>query len=216
VTNRLEIFCGTADDLIPTRKTLLSRLKNWSDQESWNDFFNTYWRLIYSIALKAGLTKEEAEDVVQETVISVCKSMPQFRYNREAGSFKGWLLKLTRWRIRDQFRRRLPDAVFHEDVSETEIWSESAIEVAEPSGAGLEEVWDQEWERNLLNAALEEVKRQVNPQDFQMFDLNVLQKVPATKVGTLLNVNAGRVHLAKHRISALLRKAMGRLEKSYF
>ena len=49
----------------PTRRSLVNRLRNRSDQESWREFFNTYWKLIYAVALKAGLTDQEAEDVVQ-------------------------------------------------------------------------------------------------------------------------------------------------------
>src|SRR5882757_5840711 len=87
------------NELIPTRQSLLSRLKDWNDQESWKVFFDTYWRLIYGAALKAGLNDAEAQDVVQETVVSVLKSMGSFDYNTEKGSFKGWLLRLTSWRI---------------------------------------------------------------------------------------------------------------------
>jgi len=35
------------DELIPTRQSLLGRLKDWEDQASWREFFDTYWRLIY-------------------------------------------------------------------------------------------------------------------------------------------------------------------------
>src|SRR5438477_9156148 len=94
------------DELIPTRASLLGRLKDWKDEESWRVFFETYWKLIYNAARKAGLTDAEAQDVVQETVISVSKSIPTFDYDAEGGSFKSWLLLLTRWRITDQFRRR--------------------------------------------------------------------------------------------------------------
>ena len=61
------------DELIPTRTTLIHRLKNWQDQSSWQDFFDTYWKLIYGVAIKGGLTKTEAQDVVQETMLSVAK-----------------------------------------------------------------------------------------------------------------------------------------------
>ena len=56
---------------IATRASLLVRLKDREDQASWQEFFDTYWRLIYSVATKAGLNDAEAQDVVQETVISV-------------------------------------------------------------------------------------------------------------------------------------------------
>src|SRR5437016_3792444 len=93
------------DKLLPTRWTLIERLKNWDDQESWRQFFDTYWKLIYGVAIKSGLTHPEAQDVVQESVISVCKSMHNFKADPAYGSFKACLLNLTRWRITDQVRK---------------------------------------------------------------------------------------------------------------
>src|SRR6185436_12392495 len=108
------------DDLIPTRYSLLSRLQNWDDQESWKDFFDTYWRLIYSVAINSGLNEAEAQDVVQETVICVAKDVQKFKRDRAKGSFKGWLRNLTRWRIRDQLRNRLPGQTESGEASDEE------------------------------------------------------------------------------------------------
>src|SRR5438477_4723460 len=97
------------DSFIPTRKSLLTRLKNWDDQEGWKEFFETYWRLICSVANKSGFNDAEAQDIVQETVISVAKKMRRFKYDPAIGSFKAWLLLVTRSRIAEHFRRkRLP------------------------------------------------------------------------------------------------------------
>ena len=59
------------NEFLPTRWSLLSRLKAWDDQQSWREFFDAYWKLIYSTALKAGLTHAEAQGVVQKTVIAI-------------------------------------------------------------------------------------------------------------------------------------------------
>src|SRR5207244_2384698 len=93
-------------DLIPTRHSLLNRLKDWSDQASWQDFFDTYWQLIYNVAVKAGLSDAEAQDVVQETVIAVARKIGEFKTAPAHGSFSAWLMQLTRWRIADQRRKR--------------------------------------------------------------------------------------------------------------
>src|SRR5262245_28103531 len=74
------------DELLPTRWSLLSRLKNWDDQASWQEFFDTYWKLIYGVAIKAGLTDAEAQDVVQETVITVAKNLEQFKMDPSRGA----------------------------------------------------------------------------------------------------------------------------------
>src|SRR5579862_2503400 len=94
-----------AAEWLPTRESLLTRLKDWEDQEGWREFVETYGNLIYRTAIKSGLNREEAEDVVQDTLLNVSKSIRDFEYRRE-GSFKYWLLQLIRWRIADQFDRR--------------------------------------------------------------------------------------------------------------
>lgn len=79
------------EKLLPTRSSLLNRLRDWEDQASWRDFFNTYCKFINGVAIKSGLSDSEAEDVVQETVLSVAKKMPEYVYDPARCSFKGWL-----------------------------------------------------------------------------------------------------------------------------
>src|SRR5262245_33909640 len=93
-------------DSIPTRHSLLARMKDWEDQKSWQDFFDIYWKLIYSVAIQLGLTHSEAQEVVQETFLSVAKNIGEFKRDPALGSFKSWLLVITRRRIADQFRKR--------------------------------------------------------------------------------------------------------------
>src|SRR6185369_14809509 len=83
------------DELAPTRHTLLERLRDLDDHASWQEFFDTYWKLIYCAAIKFGLPHADAEDVVQETVIGVARRMETFRYEPEKCSFKGWLMHIT-------------------------------------------------------------------------------------------------------------------------
>src|SRR5437870_4967847 len=88
---------------IPTRHSLLNRLKDWRDDASWREFFETYWELIYNVARKAGLTDAEAQEAVQETVIGVARKIGEFKTGSQHGSFKAWLLQQARWRIGDRF-----------------------------------------------------------------------------------------------------------------
>ena len=91
---------------IPTRQSLLERLKDLGNQEDWRRFFDTYWRLIHATAVKAGLTETEAEEVVQEVMIAAAKKLPEFTYQPGKDSLKGWLLAVTRWKVNDQYRKR--------------------------------------------------------------------------------------------------------------
>ena len=118
---------------IPSRATLIQRLKDWQDQSSWQDFFDTYWKLIYGVAIKGGLTAAEAQDVVQETMISVAKHMPTFEYDPAIGSFKTWLLNMTRWRITDQLRKRGPFAAGHPASEDTATGTRTVDKVVDPA-----------------------------------------------------------------------------------
>jgi RNA polymerase sigma factor (sigma-70 family) len=199
---------------LATRRSLLSRLKQSNAQESWREFFDTYWRLIYRTALNAGLTDSEAQEVVQETVLTVLRKIKSFRYDPAVGSFKGWLLTTVRWRIADQFRKRPRQIQTPSSRQATETSGTATLErVADPGAIDLDAVWEEEWQRTLFSLALSRVKRQANARHYQMFDLYAVKCWSVDKVAQTLGVSTGQVRLAKHRITALMRREVARLER---
>jgi RNA polymerase sigma-70 factor (ECF subfamily) len=190
----------TPDDFLKTRLSLIRRLRDWDDSASWEDFFLTYWSLIYGCAVKSGLSDATAQDIVQESIITVSKNIAQYDPNK--CSFKGWLYMIVRSRIIDQLRKRhrrlkcipltenenLPDASHHQD--------------AHLSGNALEDLWEKEWQNSLLQIAIEKVKKRAKPRQFQMYDLMVNKEWPATEVGKAMGVSESAVRKAKERIIA--------------
>ena len=201
----------TDDELTATRMTLLQRLKNWQDQSSWQDFFDTYWRLIYSGALKAGLNEAEAQEVVQETMISVAKHMPTFEYDRAIGSFKAWLLNMTRWRITDQLRKRRRLAAY-DSLDDTDADARMTGKMVDPVSKCLDALWDAEWQKNLLDAAIDKVRRRLDPQKYQIFDFYVNKEWPSDDVAKAFGISIDQVYLAKHRVTEMITEEVKRLE----
>jgi RNA polymerase sigma-70 factor (ECF subfamily) len=200
-------------DLIPTRKSLLGRLKNWEDNASWRDFFETYWKLIYSFTIQRGLSHEEAQEVVQETVVAVAKSIGKFQYNPQVCAFKTWLLGVTRSKIANQFARRarLPTVVAITSPGDSSDTGMSGRLPDEQAGQ-WDEAWDEEWQKNLMDAAIQRVKRRISIEQYQMFDLFVLKNWSAKDVANALGVTIAHVYVAKHRIAKLIRKEVAVLE----
>jgi RNA polymerase sigma factor (sigma-70 family) len=196
---------------LKTRVSLLERLRDWQDKTSWQEFFDTYWKLIYSTAKKAGLSDEEAQDVVQETMVSVNRRMPTFHYDSERGSFKAWLLQLTRWRVVDQFRKRGP---LHAHQKSGDGASPEAVgNIPDPSSLVPDQVWEIDWRKNLIEAALTRIRGRIDPHKYQLFDFYVNKDWPAEKVAERFNVSVNQVYLTKHRLSALIEEEIRRLEK---
>jgi RNA polymerase sigma factor (sigma-70 family) len=206
-------------DHLMTRESLLGRLKDWEDERSWRDFFETYWRLIYSTARKSGLSDAEAQEVVQETVISVARKMKEFKYDPAAGSFKGWLKLVTRRRIVDQYRKRKPQEVgLAEGGPEgTGTGGTRAMDRLPDTerAVATDAAWEADWQQSILDRAVEIVRTQVSPRQYQIFDLYVLRQWPASQVAASLDISAAQVHLAKHRVQAHIRREARRLEKTF-
>lgn len=210
-----------AYDPIPTRLSLLARLKDWEDQTGWREFFDTYHALLYNTARRAGLQDSEAQEAVQETVIAVAKKLPEFKANPTRGSFSAWLLQSARWRIADQFRRRArieanilspkrqPETSCLEDSHPTDFLGL----IPDPRCVDLEAIWHEEWERNVATAALAKVKGQVSLDQYQMFDLHKIQGLSASEAARLMKVTTASVYMASHRILRLLKKATQQLRR---
>jgi len=86
--------------------------------------------------------------------------------------------------------------------------------VADPSSFNLDAIWDNEWERNLTEAAKERVQQKVSAAQFQMFELYVAQGWPVREIVRMLSVSPGQVYLAKYRVGALLKKEVQRLQSA--
>jgi RNA polymerase sigma-70 factor (ECF subfamily) len=201
------------DESLPTRASLLSRLHDLTDSDSWRAFFETYWRLLYNVARKSGLNDVEAQDVVQETVIAVARKMPEFRYDPAKGSFKGWLLLITRRRIQDHLRWLYRFAPASDAPGDELACGAKDVPALDPTpDAQIDTAWEHEWRENLFRAALARVRQRVNPKHYQVFDYCVLQELPAPEVARMLGLSAAQVYLARHRMSAAVKRAVRELE----
>lgn len=192
---------------------MLVRLKQLDDQESWHEFVKIYGRLLYTVAARSGLTAEEAEDAVQETLISVAKTMPCFQYDPAVCSFKGWLRHLAHKRIADQFRKRPVARASAASASGATSQTAPLERIPDPKSLDWDAVWETAWQKQVFESAFSTVKERTSPRQFQIFDCYVLKQWPVSQVTKMLGVSSTQVYLAKFRVLGLLRKEVKRLER---
>jgi RNA polymerase sigma-70 factor (ECF subfamily) len=205
-----------SDTFLPTRQSLLSRLRDVQDERGWQEFFDRYWRLIYNVARRSGLADAEAQDVVQNTFIYLSRKMPGFHYDPTRGSFKSWLRVVTRSRIGAFRRSEKTGKILIRDPGGA---VESANEpdpldaIPDPSADALDEIWQREWEDNLINTALRRIRAKVSSQQLLIFRLATLNELPLTQVARKLGVSLPRVYLARHRVGKLFKTEIEQMRR---
>lgn len=202
-------------NLAATRSSLLQRIKNLEDQQGWEEFYNTYWRLIYNVARRARMTDAEAQDVVQDTMVSVSKTIDGFVYNPKSGKFRGWLGTLTRRRVADYFRKQCgPNRQGKASVKIDEVEEAIVLEnLIDPNSTELERIWDEEWESHLTEIVLSRLRLQVSDRNLQIYYSHVLNGWSVKKTCSELGVNPAAVYLAKHRVGGLFKKELEVLQR---
>lgn len=194
---------------ITTRSLLLERLKNIADDEGWREFAGIYREFIRRLALKARLTDDEAEDVVQEVLVSVARNIRGFNYDPKVSSFRHWLTNVIRWRIADQHKRRMREATFiRSDELDEKRRTELVHQIPDPRAVAPGDDLELEWGRAILTKALARVKRRIKPKQYQIYYLATMKEKPVAEVCRRLKVNRGQVYLAKLRVGRLVEKEL--------
>ena len=196
--------------LLETRSSLIQRLKATINGESWEEFFHTYWELIYNVARRAGLSEADAQDIVQETILKIHKSLDLFEYNRKRGTFKGWLRTVTRSRLNDFFKKQQRRPALNHPLEEA---AGELQNLEDPEGPEIEKIWDEEWNRNLIQAALSRTKKLSSPKQFQIFKCHYIDEWTVRETCRTLGVNAAQVYMAKQRVGKIFRESVEALEK---
>ncbi len=82
----------------------------------------------------------------------------------------------------------------------------------DPAGNALEAIWNDEWEKHIVDAALEKVKQQSSAKHYQIFYLQAIKQIKSTKVAETLNVSVDQVYFIKHRLTKVFEEALKELE----
>jgi len=179
-----------------TSLSLLERMRGGSNQLAWRDFVHAYSPLLMAFAKRLGLPDTDADDAVQETLLAVHATFREMSepFDRSKGRFKSWLRGVAKNKVLDVRRRRARQA----RREQREVLPGADADVAASPDAN--ELFELEWQRNLLARALQQVAREVDPAVYQAFDLHAVHGHTPADVARLLGVTRNAVYISKHRI----------------
>ena len=87
-----------------TRVSLLRRLKNSNDQESWQEFVRCYAPLVHRWASRRGLQTDDVEEAICRVLLRLFEYLPKFEYDPDRGRFRGYLFQTLRSVVSEMFR----------------------------------------------------------------------------------------------------------------
>jgi RNA polymerase sigma-70 factor (ECF subfamily) len=197
---------------VHTRASLLFRLRDWQDAASWEEFYRLYHKLVFGLALRAGLTRVEAQEVAQDVFKRVAETIHAFESNPDRGTFRGWLMNLTRWRIADKLRERFNAEQRQAPRSPVPSDRTGTIERL-PDAATLapDAAWEEEWQRHVLDAAFERLARRVPAKHYQAFELYSRQGWGVRQVARQLELSTASVYVIAHRLTKQLKAEVEKL-----
>jgi RNA polymerase sigma factor (sigma-70 family) len=202
----------THHDPLPTRSSLLSRLRHASDAGGWHTFHEQYMRLIFHVCMKSGLAKEDAEDVAQETLAAVAKQMPEFQHDRARGSFRGWLYRITANKVADFLRRKYRENAVRGALPQMPDGRTGPVESL-PDEDHISAAWDDEWRSHIMERALQRVQGRLSARTMQIFHLSAVKGWSADQIRETLRVGRAAIYLARHRAGRLVKKEIERLRE---
>ena len=152
-----------------TSVTLLGRLRqDPKDQSAWNDFVARYQSRILGWCRGWGLEEADALDVTQAVLLKLCCLMANFAYD-PSRSFRGWLKTLTHHAWRDLATERKRVGVGSGDSRMAEFFE--SLE----AGDDLVRHFEEEFQRELMEQAMELVRPRVAPRTWDAFRLTALE-----------------------------------------
>lgn len=182
-----------------TRTALIRSLGDGVEPTSWREFFDRYAPAIHNVAIHSGVQPSDAEDIVQRVMISIAKSIGNFRYDRDRGKFRTWVKRITRNAIIDQHRAKPKNTLSLDDLP-----SDENLHCAND----LERHWEEEWRLQDLEYCLERIATRISRTRVVAFQKYVLEGVSATDTAKQLGMTIGNVYSVRFQVMQLIREEM--------
>jgi RNA polymerase sigma factor (sigma-70 family) len=200
----------SVDDSPLTRASLLVQIRDGSNHDAWQEFIKLYGPVVYGFARKRGLQDADAADLMQDVMRSVSVAIGRLDYDRNQGTFRGWLFTITRNKVFSflSARRIRPQA---SGDSGTNRLLESHPDTTDGS-----DEWEMDYQRRLAAIAMERVKTEFQDSTWRAFWLTAVDGAAVAEVAKQVGLSPGAIYVAKSRVLARLKEeveAMRRQEE---
>ena len=176
-----------------TRPSLLLRVRDHRDDDSWSEFVEIYGPLIHRYALSRGVHRDTVPDVVQDVLKRVMQAIKKFEYDPDKGHFRSWLYTIIRRHIFNVAKK-----------GERKLGAPNRDDPADMLGSLPNEQdqqdWDRDYQTRLVHWAMSKIRHEFNLSTWEAFQGMAIKGESAQEVAARLGVSVGSVYVSKSRV----------------
>ena len=193
---------------LETRSSLILRLPDARDIAAWDEFVGVYGPLVYRLARNRGLQPLDADDLVQEVLVAVARSIGPWLERPDRGRFRAWLFCIARNTTMNFLRQSKCRPLPTGGSDAAEALSTCAAHEAAPDN------FDLEYRQEVFRWASRCVRDTVAERTWRAFWETTMEDRPIPTVAEELGMTIGNVYLARSRVMSRLRQLVQQFEEN--
>jgi RNA polymerase sigma-70 factor (ECF subfamily) len=183
-----------------TNVTLIGRVRDRTDAESWREFYQFYAPLLMRYMRRLGLEENTANDVSQDVFIRLLQSLPSFQHDSKRGTFRGYLWKLTYRALVDRARREKAGR------KAEEMWVRRFESGDDAESRKLDLELDEINRQQILERAMALVRSETSRTAWTCFEQRLLRDRPGAAIAADLGISDKAVFVYASRVLKAVRR----------
>ena len=189
-----------------TRITLLGRLRrDPTNQKAWGEFVDQYGPKIMGWCQRWNLQEADAQDVTQNVLLKLAEKLRDFTYDPK-GSFRAWLKTVALHACSDFMESRNKPGLGSGDSQVGQFLQNTEAR------DDLVKHLEQEFDREILEEAMQRIRLRVAPQTWKAFWLTAWEGLPGAEAAERVPMQVAQVYVAKRRVQKMLQEDVAKLE----
>lgn len=186
------------------------------DEISWEEFYRIYWPLVLDIGRKLGMPQDDCEDLMQEIMFDLFNGESLLRYDPAKGKFRTYFGVLVRHKVAEMLRKTNrfsspPDPDSGHSVPFPNDLPNELIGDGRDENNPFQKLFDEEYRKCLLSAAMNELRNTVEPKTYSIFEMVVLQERPPKEVALHLGISRATIDVYCSRCRKALRRIVSEI-----
>ena len=183
-----------------TNISLIARVRDRTDVESWREFYKFYHPLLTRYLRRLGLAEDSTNDVIQDVFVRLLQALPTFDLDSKRGRFRSYLWKLTYSGLVDEARR-----VKARRLAEDE-WVKRFLIADEAESRKLHQELNEINYRQIVDTALPRVRAVTSARVWTCFEQRMLLDRPGSVIAAELGISDKAVFVYASRVLKAVRQ----------